>query len=676
MRKALIGLGVLAAVLLAAVLALLLFFDVNQFRPQIEAQLRKGLDRPVTLGAIRIKVLPPSLRVESVTIGEAESFRTSRPFITSKEIQLRAGLLALLRKQVRIDSLVLESPSIELIKSAQGVWNYASLGGGASPPAGSRDRKVALQQVEIVNGQVAITNQETGAPRAVFDHIDLKLRGFAPGEKYEVEMFMKLPGKGEQTVSLQGAGGPVEPGGVTQSDFDGRLALKGVSLARFLKFLSSDVSTSGEMALQVRERVLSTRGSLALSSGGVITANLSAGPMEAGVTGSGQIQNVLAPLSGLNKPLAIRNAAFRIRKDTATVEDLECSLGGSTLRGEITVRDFSSPRIEFRADIDQLNAGELQQLVAAGEGRAASSQGPGGLRKLKGGGTLSIGVIRYNNVVLNRVRATTTVEDGVIRLAPVTSELSGGVQSGAITIDTRPAHPAIAVSTKLERVDANQLLSATTMLRGVLYGTLAGETDARFVAKPGDEVARTLNGEARIGLTDGKLEGVNLLNEMAVLGRFLGRLTRSETFTTVVRMAGALRITDGVAQTDDLRLEVGGGAVVVAGTVNLVDQSLNLWLTTVLSRDLSERAGGKSIGGFLSTVLANEQGELVIPALVTGTLSRPRFAADPERFAQMKLKKLLPRIGTLGAGGGKAEPTETKEKRPLESILELLRKKK
>jgi hypothetical protein len=44
----------------------------------------------------------------------------------------------------------------------------------------------------------------------------------------------------------------------------------------------------------------------------------------------------------------------------------------------------------------------------------------------------------------------------------------------------------------------------------------------------------------------------------------------------------------------------------------------------------------------MQTALANSQGELVIPALVTGTFSNPRFSPDVQQIAQMKLKGLVP----------------------------------
>jgi hypothetical protein len=75
-----------------------------------------------------------------------------------------------------------------------------------------------------------------------------------------------------------------------------------------------------------------------------------------------------------------------------------------------------------------------------------------------------------------------------------------------------------------------------------------------------------------------------------------------------------------------------------------------------------------NIGGFLQTALANSKGELIVPAIVTGTLSQPRFAPDAARVAELKLKNVLPSVGNpAGVLGGIANP-----KNAGKSILDAL----
>jgi uncharacterized protein involved in outer membrane biogenesis len=400
------------------------------------------------------------------------------------------------------------------------------------------------------------------------------------------------------------------------------------------------------------------------------------------------------PVSALTRPVVIKSASFTLDSDTLKLSDLAASLGGSTLKGSASIKNFSAPAVQFNAAIDRLDVVELQKLMAPS--KSSAPQQSGGLRKVTGSGTLSIGELRYESLALNQVKATCRLNDGVIQLTPVESELSGGSQIGNITIDTRGQNPTFAVKTKLQKVDANQLLSAATSLKQVIYGLLAGEADTRFTSRPGEDIAKSLNGEVRLELTNGKLQGANLLNEMAVLGKFLGAVKRPEAFTTIVGLTGTFKINDGIATTDNVRLDFGGGTTAAAGTINLVDQSLDLRLNTVFGKELSQRAGGTQVGESLANVLSNPKGELVIPAIVSGTFAKPRFAPDIKRLAEMKLRSLIPTSEDPAGGKGLAEGVrgifdalrgkkdQTPEQgaegaaqpKPLDSLRDLFRRKK
>ncbi|HEX6907834.1 MAG TPA: hypothetical protein VF154_14555, partial [Terriglobales bacterium] len=93
-----------------------------------------------------------------------------------------------------------------------------------------------------------------------------------------------------------------------------------------------------------------------------------------------------------------------------------------------------------------------------------------------------------------------------------------------------------------------------------------------------------------------------------------------------------------------------GGSLGATGAVNLVNNALNLHLTAVLSKWFSNKVGGTNVGGFMNTALANQQGELVIPVLVTGTFQHPIVAPDVQKLAQMKLQRVLPTTANPALG--------------------------
>ena len=117
--------------------ALLLLVDVNQFREPIRAQLEKRLGRSVSIGQLGLKLIPLSIRVDDLAIGESPQFPSTAPFLSAKETFVRVGLLALLKKQVDVESIRVSQPAVELIRNAGGVWNASTLGGSSGSSATS-----------------------------------------------------------------------------------------------------------------------------------------------------------------------------------------------------------------------------------------------------------------------------------------------------------------------------------------------------------------------------------------------------------------------------------------------------------------------------------------------------------------------------------------------------------
>src|SRR5205807_4965159 len=137
MRKLAIAIGTIIAVVILVAVALAAFFNPNKYRRAIQAELERRLDRKVTLGTMHLGFFPPRFQVENLSISDDPAFNDVKPFVQAQELDVSPKLLPLLHKSVEIDSLNLQRPSVELIKDAQGMWNFSTLGahpsGGPSP---------------------------------------------------------------------------------------------------------------------------------------------------------------------------------------------------------------------------------------------------------------------------------------------------------------------------------------------------------------------------------------------------------------------------------------------------------------------------------------------------------------------------------------------------------------
>ena len=251
------------------------------------------------------------------------------------------------------------------------------------------------------------------------------------------------------------------------------------------------------------------------------------------------------------------------------------------------------------------------------------------------------------------------LDHGLINLAPLSTDIFGGKENGTIALDMRPATPQCAVNAKFAGVDTNALLSAISSAKNTLYGSLAATTNIRFALASSTDLAKTLNGTVAFDVTNGQLKNVNILNEVSKVGKFLGSApAQAGSGTALKTFAGTLNIVNGVASTNNLVAALAAGSLSASGTMNLVNQGLDMRMTAALASGTSQAVGGTKVGGYMNTALSNSKGELVIPVIVKGTMDHPAFAPDVQAMAKMKLNNLLPSVSDPGkltkalTGGG------------------------
>src|SRR5688572_1899446 len=199
------------ALLIGVLVALPYIVDVNRYRGPIQTALRERLNRPVTVGQMRLSLLPPGLRVADAVVGEEPSLRTGRPFAQVEEIFVSPRLLPLLSGRFELEAVELRRPAIELVRTSSGAWNFSTLGGRTDQPAA--ESTFVLNRLLISGGRIALTDLRARQPgRNVYDRIDVDLRGYARDRAFDLVLAATLPGDGAERLSLRGTAGPVTPG--------------------------------------------------------------------------------------------------------------------------------------------------------------------------------------------------------------------------------------------------------------------------------------------------------------------------------------------------------------------------------------------------------------------------------------------------------------------------------
>jgi AsmA protein len=390
--------------------------------------------------------------------------------------------------------------------------------------------------------------------------------------------------------------------------------------------------------------------------------------------GTGLLQNASLSIPSFTKPIQVKNANIRFSQNAMNLENAAFSLGSTHATGQMAIRGLAAgptPQANFTLNADTFNVAEWQGMMKNQPVKTAESWSlvpvahaqakaePSLMERLTGGGTVNVANVIYDQMQLTNAKANVTFDKGLIRMSPVNAGLYGGNLGGTIVIDTRPTPSTYTVNTKLTGVDANKLLSSMSNLKQTLFGILAANADTRFTGSANGssaDTARTLNGKLSLNLQNGKLAGIDMLNTLASIGKFMNLTKQAEPFTNIAKLTGDFDVRNGVAHTENLLAAIDGGTLGAKGDVDLANQTINMAATAVLSQQMAQQVGGTGIGGYLTTALANSKGELVMPVLISGSLTSPKVQPDLQTIAKMKLENVTSPgglTGILGAITGK-----------------------
>ncbi len=699
MKKIRLILALFVAVIVLGVAALFVLANPNRHRDTIQAELERQLGRKVSLGEMSLGFLPLRFQVSNPVIAEDPRIRQDPPFVKAENLDIRIGLLPLIRGVIQVDSLELRHPSIELMTTKDGKWNFSTIGSastnksGTAPASSGPSGELSIKRLAITDGQIGITDLRKGSPRTGYDHIDLTLEDFSAHGPFSFDLAAHVQGQAAQELRLKGTGGPIASN-AADTPFHGKLTLRQIEIDGLMKFLDSTAIHKSKGILSGESEIASESGSIA--SNGKLKLD------------GAKFNNVdIGYPIGLDYQLKARSSDEFLTINNATLQ-----LGPTPLSVAGSINPATKPpQIDLQFKSGDASIAELARLASAfgvafapgttvkGRVRAdVHAKGPttkpvvtGTIagRDLQISGqsvpqpvdvkaidlTLSPTAIQSNEFNATTGKTTVAGQFSLLQYASNSPSIDLGLRSAGATL---PEIQSIAKAygiTGLDQLNGAGTLNFDLRAKGALQSLSTADA------------VRALNGTINLDFSPLKVAGFDTVHELAVLGGFGSRVTEQNA-TDIVKIIGQIIVKNGIAQTDGLQAQVSAGNVTAAGTADLASQTLNMKLAAVFAKEFTDKVNTRT-GGVVNVAFTNNNGELVLPAIVTGGFNRPKFAPDLKAVVELQKQKYLPTkenagevvsraIGAFTGKKNETTPDQPGEKKPsgLKGLLDALGGKK
>jgi len=549
--------GSLALVFIGTALAVPFFVDINRYHDLIKSQAEKILGRGVSLGRMRLVLLPvPGVSVEPVAV--ASDRRGDPPLLKAQSLSAHARLLPLLHGEIAVASLVANRPELNLHRYPDGRWNLPSMTAPAAvpgaPPATagkSAGSTLSLSRLRIHAARLRLIDEAVLPGRTVtttLSGVNLALDGFAPGRPFDLRLDAVLPPRGSGSLSLAGvvALPPEEPGRSVGST-DLRVKVKGFqpsALAPYIRAYGGIDPPRGivstDLRIEARIRTAADK-TWELEGGGSLRGKMELRNVALGPAGSGARGTRTGDLD-LAVDLALEEGGKRLvfRKLEASTGKTRLAAGGSLeLGGQTTQIDVTvRPSKVMAGDIATV-ASVLGAKFPAGLTSSSPITFSGSVsgpldrpERMKFRGEIALSGVRYADPTLGRpleeVGGRLTFENGGLRVTNFTARVSDTKLAGTLEVHDFAA-PQVRLALSSPRANLDDLLA-------LLTPATPPTAPASPAAAQGDILART-HGSGTIRVDEGSF------------GTF--RFTRFD---------GALRLEGKVVTFDPVSFRLYGGS--------------------------------------------------------------------------------------------------------------------
>lgn len=271
-------------------------------------------------------------------------------------------------------------------------------------------------------------------------------------------------------------------------------------------------------------------------------------------------------------------------------------------------------------------------------------------------------------VEIRNVQIAAEVKGQEARLNSLSFQLFDGQVKGQGKLITGSEAPPFNGGIAVQGVQLGPALDAVAETPVSISGTAGADLTLKGRGFSMPDLTKALEGTGHMAVKDGKIEGVNLLQEALSILKVAGITLDNPKATAFSTIETDLVIKQGIVNVQRLLMDSHDFQATGGGTIGF-DQTLNLGVTLNLSQGLSQKIAGASP----AARLALKEGRLRLPLTIGGTVQAPSYGLDMKGLTgavqeQVK-KKAEEAIGGLLKGTTKPQDLKQQGRDLLKGLM-------
>jgi uncharacterized protein involved in outer membrane biogenesis len=311
-----------------------------------------------------------------------------------------------------------------------------------------------------------------------------------------------------------------------------------------------------------------------------------------------------------------------IEGDRLEVTRVSAESNVTRLHGSGAIASMVRSEGQFSVAADPLDLGELIAFgsafarPAAAAPATATAKSPMHVRVVLTAPSGRFAIHQFRDLA-----ATVDLTDGALSLSPFAVSALGGRFQGRLDADTRKALPLLRLTGRIDGLDVVEVMKAAGS-EGGITGRLGGSLSVSGTGTDSEVLLRSARGSMTAAITDGTMPRLELVRPIVLaFGRPSGAPPQGSG-SAFSRLGGTFALAGGVVDSSDISMASRDFDLNGRGRVELASGALSARGDVALSSELTAQAGTDL------RRYAQQDGRVVVPATIGGTLQQPTVALD------------------------------------------------